>query len=134
MIFWEPRFVYRDLTGSAEVSIDDRCLYGKVFDIVDEVTYEGNTVDELEENFHKAVDTYLEDLEKQGVRLFSRTYLGVEEYKEGYEEGYRLGVAITYNEGKISAAGAAGLLKMDENEFLKFFEGLDEEDLQWKRS
>ncbi len=52
---------YKGFAGSAEVSVSDGCLYGKVLGIKDLVSYEGGTVEELEQDFHEMLDLYLED-------------------------------------------------------------------------
>lgn len=52
---------YKGYTGSIEVSLDDNCLYGKVLALPHDtmITYEGETVEKLKEDFHSAVDDYL---------------------------------------------------------------------------
>ncbi|MCC5845364.1 MAG: toxin-antitoxin system HicB family antitoxin [Verrucomicrobia bacterium] len=45
-----------------EFSQKDGCLHGKIQFIQDLVTYEAETVPELEKAFHAAVDDYLETL------------------------------------------------------------------------
>lgn len=53
-------FNYKGYQGSLETSVADKCLYGKLLNISDLILYEGNTVDELEQNFKVSVDDYLE--------------------------------------------------------------------------
>lgn len=50
---------YKDYMGSVEYSETDDCLFGKVIGIRGLISYEGNSVDELKEDFHQAVDEYL---------------------------------------------------------------------------
>ena len=45
--------------GSIEVSVEDKCLFGQVEFINDLVSYEGNTIEELEASFKEAVEDYL---------------------------------------------------------------------------
>lgn len=45
--------------GSAEVSIEDGCMHGRILHIDDIVTYEGETVPQLRAEFVAAVDRYL---------------------------------------------------------------------------
>jgi predicted RNase H-like HicB family nuclease len=52
---------YKGYKGTCDASIEDRCLHGKVLFINGLISYEGQTVDELEENFKLAIDDYLED-------------------------------------------------------------------------
>lgn len=50
---------HRGYYGSIEASPEDNCLYGKLQFIRALVSYEGETVAELEETFREAVDDYL---------------------------------------------------------------------------
>jgi predicted HicB family RNase H-like nuclease len=50
---------YKTFHGSTEYSTDDRCHHGKILFIQDLVTYESETLPELEKAFHAAVDDYL---------------------------------------------------------------------------
>jgi predicted HicB family RNase H-like nuclease len=53
-------FTYKDYQGSIKVSIEDNCLHGKIEFINDLINYEAETVEQLEQEFHKAVDSYLD--------------------------------------------------------------------------
>lgn len=57
---------YKGYYGSIEASTEDNCLYGKLLFIRPLVSYEGQTVAELEAAFHEAVDDYLETCQKLG--------------------------------------------------------------------
>ena len=59
-------FRYRGFYGSAQTSIEDNCLFGKLEFIEPLVSYEGRNVEELEHAFKDAVDDYLLDCEKLG--------------------------------------------------------------------
>jgi predicted HicB family RNase H-like nuclease len=50
---------YRGYLGTAEVSLEDKCLHGRVQFINDIITYEGHTVEKLQKEFQVAVDRYL---------------------------------------------------------------------------
>ncbi|NCA82093.1 MAG: type II toxin-antitoxin system HicB family antitoxin [Opitutae bacterium] len=50
---------YNGYLGSVECSFEDKCLYGKILYINDLVTYEAETVLELEAAFKESVDDYL---------------------------------------------------------------------------
>lgn len=50
---------YKNYIGSIEYSEEDNILYGKLQGIRALVEYEGNTIQELVEDFHTAVDDYL---------------------------------------------------------------------------
>ena len=61
---------YKGYTGSVEYSEEDNCLFGKVMGLSkDAITYEGQTVDELRQDFEDAVDDYLESCTARGACL-----------------------------------------------------------------
>ncbi|MCI5219036.1 MAG: type II toxin-antitoxin system HicB family antitoxin [Candidatus Electrothrix sp. LOE2] len=53
---------------SAKINFDgrDNIFRGKVIGIKDSITFEGETVDKLVEDFHNAVDHYLADCKEEG--------------------------------------------------------------------
>jgi predicted HicB family RNase H-like nuclease len=61
---------YKGYVGTVEVSEEDNCLYGHVLDLPHEteITYEGETVAQLKENFMNAVDDYIAYCESKGVQ------------------------------------------------------------------
>ena len=59
-------FRYKDFYGSAQASVEDNCLYGKLEFIEPLVSFEGQNIEELEQAFKDAVDDYLLDCEKLG--------------------------------------------------------------------
>lgn len=79
---------YKGFVGSAEVSIEDNCLHGKILFINDLVTYEADTVHELTKNFEEAVDDYINtciDLGIEPQKSFSGTFnirIGEELHRE----------------------------------------------------
>ena len=51
---------YKGYKGSVEYSKEDKCLFGKVQGLSrDLITYEGQTLDELRQDFKDGVDSYL---------------------------------------------------------------------------
>ena len=52
---------YKGFIGSIEAELEDNTLYGKVLglDAKTMITYEGNTLAELKEDFHNGVDDYI---------------------------------------------------------------------------
>ena len=60
---------YKGYVGSIEISDEDNCLYGKVLDLPKDtmISYEGNTVSELKEDFMGAVDDYLAYCKEEGI-------------------------------------------------------------------
>lgn len=51
---------YKGYEGSVEYSLKDQVLYGKVLGIKSLLSYEGQTIAELEEDFRGVIDEYLE--------------------------------------------------------------------------
>lgn len=58
---------YRNYTGSVEFSEADGLFYGRVLGIRSLISYEGSTAKELVEDFHGAVDDYLESCQSEGI-------------------------------------------------------------------
>lgn len=57
---------YKGYLGSVEFSEEDGLFYGKVMGIRSLISYEGETAKELLEDFHGAVDDYLETCAADG--------------------------------------------------------------------
>ncbi len=59
---------YKGYVGSVEFSEEDGIFYGKVMGIRSLISYEGETAKELLEDFHGAVDDYLESCAEKGTQ------------------------------------------------------------------
>ena len=59
---------YKGYTGSVEFSETDNVFYGKVLGVRSLISYEGTTATELINDFHGAVDDYLEMCEEEGSK------------------------------------------------------------------
>lgn len=61
----------------AKINFDERdnIFWGKVIGIKDSITFEGETVKQLTEDFHKAIDHYLVDCKQEG-RTPEKPYSG----------------------------------------------------------
>ena len=57
---------YKGYIGSVEFSEEDEVFFGKVLGIRALISYEGTTAKELVQDFHVAVDEYLELCAEQG--------------------------------------------------------------------
>ena len=58
---------YKGYKGTVEYSKEDECLVGKVIGMhSDLILYEGNTLNELKEDFIAAVESYLEGCKAEG--------------------------------------------------------------------
>ena len=58
---------YKNYNGTVEYSKEDNCLFGKVVGIKSLLSYEGDSVKELERDFQNVIDTYLEDCEERNI-------------------------------------------------------------------
>ena len=58
---------YKNYNGTVEYSREDKCLFGKVVGIKSLLSYEGCSVQELEEDFQRVINDYLEDCYERGV-------------------------------------------------------------------
>lgn len=58
---------YKNYNGTVEYSKEDKCLFGKVIGIKSLLSYEGSSVEELEDDFKSVIDEYLQDCEERGV-------------------------------------------------------------------
>ena len=63
----ENNLKYNGFVGSIEYSKEDGLFFGKVQDIRSLVSYEGQTIEELEKDFREAVDDFLEMCEELGL-------------------------------------------------------------------
>ena len=64
-------------TGVVEYSAEDNVFFGKLFGINDLITFEGNSVKELEKGFQEAVDDYLSTckaLDKERERAYKGSF------------------------------------------------------------
>lgn len=59
---------YKNYNGTVEYSREDSCLFGKVAKIKSLLSYEGDSVQELEQAFKNTVDEYLKDCKKRNVQ------------------------------------------------------------------
>ena len=60
---------YKGYYGSIEYSKKDKRLYGSVLGMTkDSITYEGSTVEELENDFINAIESYFEGCEELGIK------------------------------------------------------------------
>lgn len=57
---------YKSYTGRVEFDDKGRLFHGEVIDLRDVVTFQGTSVEELEEAFRHSVDDYLEFCEERG--------------------------------------------------------------------
>ena len=58
---------YKNYTGSVSFSEEDACFHGKVIGIKALISFEGNSVNSITNDFHDAVDEYLKFCERKGI-------------------------------------------------------------------
>ena len=58
---------YKNYNGTVEYSKEDNCLFGKVVGIKSLLSYEGDSVQELEQDFQNVIDEYLEDCKERNA-------------------------------------------------------------------
>lgn len=59
--------LYKNYNGTVEYSKEDSCLFGKVVGIKSLLSYEGDSVKELEQNFQNVIDEYLDDCKERDI-------------------------------------------------------------------
>ena len=58
-------FEYRGYKGRISFSPEDGCFFGEILDIPDLILFDAEKFEQLEENFHEAVDDYIDNAEKE---------------------------------------------------------------------
>lgn len=68
---------YKGFIGSIEAELEDNTLYGKVLGLDKQtlITYEGQTLAELKEDFENAVDDYIQHCKENNLP-FHKSYSG----------------------------------------------------------
>ena len=66
---------YKGYYGSVEFSDEDNTFFGRIISVNDHITYEGDSIATLREDFENAVDEYLEICSQLGKEP-EKTYKG----------------------------------------------------------
>ena len=66
---------YKGFIGSVNYSADDHVFFGKIEGINDLVTFEGTSVDALENAFHEMVNLHIDDCKQEGKPV-EKSYKG----------------------------------------------------------
>lgn len=66
---------YKGFIGSVHYAAEERVFYGKVEEVKDRITFEGSTVDELEEGFKFMVNEHIDDCNKRNIPV-EKSYKG----------------------------------------------------------
>jgi len=67
--------IYKGFIGSVNYSPDDHIFFGKFEGINDLITFEGTSVDELENAFREMVNLHIEDCKREGKPV-EKSYKG----------------------------------------------------------
>ena len=57
---------YKGYIGKVEIDDEVGVLYGEVINVRDVITFEGTSVEEVQQAFHESVDDYLEFCDERG--------------------------------------------------------------------
>ena len=66
---------YKGYYGTVEFSVADNVYFGKVMGIRGLISYEGDNVQSLKEDFEEAIDDYLETCKEEGIEP-EKPYIG----------------------------------------------------------
>lgn len=66
---------YKGFIGSVHYAAEDHVFYGKVEGVADLITFEGTSVDELEDSFRYMVDQHLKDCHENNTPV-EKSYKG----------------------------------------------------------
>lgn len=71
----EKMLHYNDYYGTINFSVEDNILYGKVIGIKGVLSYEGRTLEELNEDFKNTVNEYINDCKERNI-IPQKSYKG----------------------------------------------------------
>ncbi|MDR2687608.1 MAG: type II toxin-antitoxin system HicB family antitoxin [Oscillospiraceae bacterium] len=86
---------HRGYVGSVEYSEEDDCFFGRVLGVRGLISYEGESVQELKQDFYGAVDEHIDFLERTA--------------SEGEKDTYMLHLAPSLKQSAARAAESRGL-------------------------
>ncbi len=66
---------YKGYYGTVDFSISDNILFGKIVGVQSLISYEGDSIQSLQEDFRQAIDDYLEMCAENNVQA-EKTYKG----------------------------------------------------------
>ena len=91
---------YKEYLGSVHYSAEDEVFYGKLESIEDHISFEGDSVDDLQQAFRDAVDDYLEICRASG-KSPEKSYKGSfniridpELHKKAARKSVELGISL----------------------------------------
>jgi len=91
---------YKGYYGSIDFDLESKKLYGQLLGIKGAYIYEGNTLEELENDFRQFVDDYLYDCENDGIKPQKpnlgnlNVRLKPDTYLKAVREAKRVGISL----------------------------------------
>lgn len=67
MVYMSNLLSYKNYNGTVEYSRKDNCLFRKIIGIKSLLSYEGSSVQELEQDFKNVIDDYLADCKERNI-------------------------------------------------------------------
>lgn len=99
----KTELTYKGYSGSAEISIEDECLHGRILFIDDLITYEAESATELRQAFEQAVEDYIAFCDKMG-KPANKPYSGSFNVRVGAERHKKLAHYASRNKISLNEA------------------------------
>ncbi|MDX2212989.1 MAG: type II toxin-antitoxin system HicB family antitoxin [Oculatellaceae cyanobacterium bins.114] len=122
---------YKGYTAKVEIDTDAGVLHGRVVDINDTITFEGQTVDDIKREFHTSVDRYLEFCNELGQQP-DKPFSGKLPFRTNPDIHRTIYLAATQMDKSINAwmedvLAAAAQATLDQNSRVTPFEEYEQE-------
>lgn len=91
---------YKGFLGSVNISVEDRVIFGKLLYINDTVTFEADSVSEIQRSFEDAVDDYImfcEECGKKPEKAFNGVFnvrISPENHKKAVYKATEMGITL----------------------------------------
>lgn len=105
--------LYKNYNGTVEYSKEDKCLFGKVVGIKSLLSYKGDSVQELEQDFQNVFDEYLADCHERNVKP-EQPYKGTFNVRISPELHRNIAVYAIEHEKSLNAAVEEAIRNMVE--------------------
>lgn len=99
----KTELTYKGYNGSADISMEDDCLHGRILFIDDLITYEAETPPALRQAFEQAVDDYIAYCAQMG-KPANKPYSGSFNVRIGAERHKKLAHFASRNEISLNEA------------------------------
>lgn len=91
---------YKNYNGTVEYSKEGRCLFGRVVGVKSLLSYEGDSVKELEQDFQNVIDEHLADCKERNVEP-EQPCKGTFNISNKAEDSVMIGIAVVGCTGKL---------------------------------